>query len=108
MWRMRRSWWEMWRPLVRRGLHPFLDPRQVVGVLVQHEPQRDLAVLVVLMPYAVATVEGFGWLLICMGVAQCEPERRTTRWLYVGAFLLVLFYREVPWALLLAERLEGA
>ena len=56
--------------------------------------------------YAVATVEGFGWLLISMGVAQCEPERRTTRWLYLGAFLLILFYREIPWALLLAERLR--
>ena len=52
--------------------------------------------------YAVATVEGFGWLLIAMGLAQCEPGRRWTPRLYVGVFFLILFYREVPWACLLA------
>jgi hypothetical protein len=53
--------------------------------------------------YAVATVEGFGWLLIAMGIAQCAPEHRTTRTLYLAAFALILFYREVPWLTLLAE-----
>ena len=53
-------------------------------------------------------MEGFGWLLIAMGVAQCEPEQRGTRVLYLGAFALVLFYREIPWALLLAERFAPA
>ena len=47
--------------------------------------------------YAAATVEGFGWLLIAMGVAQCPPERPRTRGLYLAAFALILFYREVPW-----------
>ena len=53
--------------------------------------------------YAVATVEGFGWLLISMGVAQCEPEQRKTRVFYLASFALILGYREVPWARLLAE-----
>jgi hypothetical protein len=49
--------------------------------------------------YAVATVDGFGWLLTAMGVAQCASPRR--RLAYVAGFLLILFYREVPWAELL-------
>ncbi len=53
--------------------------------------------------YAVATVEGFGWLLISMGFAQCTPQRRTARLLYLAVFGLILFYREVPWANLIME-----
>jgi hypothetical protein len=53
--------------------------------------------------YAVATVEGFGWLLISMGVAQCDPNRLKTRLAYLASFALILGYREVPWARLLAE-----
>jgi len=33
-----------------------------------------------------------------MGVAQCAPERQTTRLLYLACFGLIVFYREVPWA----------
>jgi len=47
--------------------------------------------------YAIATVEGFGWLLIAMGVAQCEATRHTTRLFYLVVFGLIIFYREVPW-----------
>jgi hypothetical protein len=53
--------------------------------------------------YAVATVDGFGWLLIAMGVAQCEPARWRTRLGYLAAFALILFYREVPWANIMAD-----
>lgn len=53
--------------------------------------------------YAVAPVEGFGWLLIAVGVAQCEPERGKTRLVYLAVFGLILFYREVPWAEQLLE-----
>jgi len=56
--------------------------------------------------YSVATVEGFAWLLLAMSVAQCEPERRRTRALYVVTFALVLFYREVPWVSQLADLLQ--
>ena len=45
-----------------------------------------------------ATVEGFGWLLLAMGVAQCRPEQRGLRYAYVGVFLLIIAYREIPWA----------
>ena len=55
--------------------------------------------------YAVATVDGFGWLLTSMGVAQCDPRLVKTRALYVASFALILVYREVPWAALLANRL---
>jgi hypothetical protein len=48
--------------------------------------------------YAVAAVEGFGWLLVAMGVAQCDAARRKTRLLYLTVFGLLLFCREVPWA----------
>jgi hypothetical protein len=53
--------------------------------------------------YAVATVEGFGWLLISAAVAQCPAHRPKTRLLYVAAFGLLLFYREAPWASLVLE-----
>ena len=52
--------------------------------------------------YAVAPVEGFGWLLIAMGVAQCDRERVFTRALYLVVYALILVYREVPVARLLA------
>jgi hypothetical protein len=48
--------------------------------------------------YAVATVEGFAWLLLSMGAAQCRRDRRHTRLAYIGVFALILFYREVDWA----------
>ncbi len=57
--------------------------------------------------YAVATVEGFGWLLIAMGVAQCESDRRRTRVAFLATFGLILFYREVPWLTLLADLVGG-
>lgn len=53
--------------------------------------------------YAVATVAGFGWLLLAMGTAQCRPDRSCTRLAYLAVFGLVLFYREVPWLGWLAQ-----
>jgi len=52
--------------------------------------------------YALAPVEGFGWLLVAMGVAQCDPARRGTRWLYLAAFVLIGLYATLPWDALLA------
>ncbi len=57
--------------------------------------------------YAVATVAGFAWLLLAMGVAQCPSEQRRTRLAYLGTFGLVYFYREVPWLNGLAEWVGG-
>jgi hypothetical protein len=47
--------------------------------------------------YALAPVAGFGWLLLSMGVAQCEPEERRTRFAYLVAFAVVLFATRWPW-----------
>jgi len=47
--------------------------------------------------YALAPVPGFGWLLLSMGVAQCEPERRRMRGVYLIAFAAVLFASRWPW-----------
>ncbi len=58
--------------------------------------------------YAVATVEGFGWLLVAMGLAQCAAERVRTRVAYLAAYALILFYREVDWIELLANLLDHA
>jgi hypothetical protein len=65
---------------------------------------RDVALLAFCAStYAVATVAGFGWLVIAMGIAQCDTERKHIRACYVACFALILFYREVPWARLLAD-----
>jgi hypothetical protein len=58
-----------------------------------------LLLLFCVTTYAIATVEGFAWLLLAMGVAQCE--RSATRLAYLATFFLVLVYREVPWLTLL-------
>jgi len=46
-------------------------------------------------------VEGFGWLLIAMGVAQTDPDRWKTRLAYIAVYGLIIFYRNVPWVDLL-------
>jgi hypothetical protein len=46
--------------------------------------------------YLVATVATFGWVLMTIGVGQCEPELRRTRVLYVATCLLVLAYGYLP------------
>lgn len=50
-------------------------------------------VLFCVTTYSVATVEGFGWLLVAMGVSQSGDGRKAVRFLYIGAFLLIIFYR---------------
>jgi hypothetical protein len=47
--------------------------------------------------YAVAPVEGFGWLLLAMGLAQCDRTRAWLRGAYPAAFALLVLYRELPW-----------
>jgi hypothetical protein len=55
--------------------------------------------------YALAPVAGFGWLLLVMGLAQAGAAEVWLRRAYVAAFLLVLFYAEVPWPELLLNAL---
>jgi hypothetical protein len=38
------------------------------------------------MTYAVAPVAGFAWLLLVMGIVQCEPRQTTVRALYLTVF----------------------
>jgi hypothetical protein len=47
--------------------------------------------------YAVAPVEGFGWLLLAMGLAQCDRVRAWLRGAYPAVFALLVLYRELPW-----------
>lgn len=48
--------------------------------------------------YAIATVDGFGWLLLAMGAAQCAEGQKRLRFAYIAVFVAILFYREIPWA----------
>jgi hypothetical protein len=54
------------------------------------------------LTYSFATVRGFGWLLVAMGVAQCEPRRRVVL-AYLVLFVLIGAYRAVPWTRWLIE-----
>jgi hypothetical protein len=53
--------------------------------------------------FSFATVRGFGWLLMCLGIAQCAPERRWTRAAYLAVFALIALYRATPWSRWLIE-----
>jgi hypothetical protein len=58
--------------------------------------------------YAIATVAGFGWLLLSMGVAQCDPRRRGARLAYLAAFGAVLAYDNLPLVRWIGERFGAA
>jgi hypothetical protein len=61
---------------------------------------RDLALIAfVVTTYAVAPVIGFGWVLVCLGLAQREPSRRLVPVAYLSAFLLVQIFT-APWTAL--------
>jgi hypothetical protein len=47
--------------------------------------------------FAVASVAGFGWLLMTLGLAQCSRARPRTRGLYLATFFLIMVYEWVPW-----------
>lgn len=53
--------------------------------------------------FSFATVRGFGWLLMSLGVAQCAPAARRTRAAYLAVFALVALYHAVPWTRPLVE-----
>jgi hypothetical protein len=52
-----------------------------------------LLLLFCLTTYAIAPVVSFGWLLLAMGAAQCEPGARRPRLAYVGGFALLVLYQ---------------
>ena len=47
--------------------------------------------------YAIAPVLGFGWLLLAMGVVQVPADQRRLRLAYVGVFVLLRLYTDIPW-----------
>jgi hypothetical protein len=53
--------------------------------------------------YSFGSVTGFGWLLLTMGIAQCDGGRKRTRWLYLLTFVLILVYARTPWSDLLTS-----
>jgi len=55
--------------------------------------------------FAFATVRGFGWLLMALGLAQCEADERRARIGYVAALFLIESYRSVPWSRMLIDAL---
>jgi hypothetical protein len=57
--------------------------------------------------YAFAPVAGFGWLLLVMGLAQVEERQVWIARLYVVAFLVVLFYDQLPWTELALDFFRG-
>ena len=80
-------------------LIPFATPAVLVG-------RHAALLLFCVTTYAFAPVAGFGWLLLVMGIAQVASRQTWLRGLYVAAFLLTLFYSEVPWAGLLLDALR--
>jgi hypothetical protein len=55
--------------------------------------------------FAFATVRGFGFLLMTLGLAQCEADERRTRIAYVATLFLIEAYRNVPWTRMLIDGL---
>ncbi len=65
-----------------------------------------LLVLFAVSTFSVASVAGFGWLLMALGIAQCD-ERLAPRLAYLGAFFLILVYEWVPWSDALARSVQS-
>lgn len=90
-----------WSTLVLEGLVAlaFLVPWRIV-----HRRRDGFLLAFCAVTYPVAPVFGFGWLLLTLGVAQCEPARATTRLAYLGVFVLLILFHDLPWAGALVER----
>ena len=54
--------------------------------------------------YPLAPVFGFGWLLLTLGIAQCDPKRPAVRLAYLGIYGLLILFHDLPWAEVLVER----
>lgn len=54
--------------------------------------RNTLLILFAVTTYSVAPVRGFGWMLMLLGLAQCEDDERTFRWGYLAALLLIQAY----------------
>ena len=65
-----------------------------------------LLLLFCVTTYAVATVPGFGWLLLTMGLASVDAENRRLRTAYLLAWLLVLAYFVMVWTGYFIDRVD--
>jgi len=59
-----------------------------------------------IVTYAFAPVAGFGWLILVMGLAQCDSSQKIWRNLYFATYMIVLLYSEIPWSQLLFSLLK--
>jgi len=80
-----------------------LLPAPAVGSSVRH----GALLLFCGTTYLFAPVAGFGWLLLAMGVGQLDDRQSVLRRVYVAAFLVVIFYGEIPWAGLALDAWRG-
>jgi hypothetical protein len=69
-------------------------------------PRHGVLLLFCGVTYAFAPVAGFGWLLLAMGLAQLGSRQAWLERVYVVAFLVVVFYDELPWAEVLLDYLR--
>lgn len=54
--------------------------------------RNTLLLLFAVTTYAIAPVRGFGWMLMLLGLAQCEDRERRFRPLYIAAIVLIQLY----------------
>jgi len=80
-----------------------LGPQRRIAAWMRH----TLLLTFCLVTYAFAPVAGFGWLVLVMGAAGTAEAAVWLRRAYVAAFLIVLFYSEVPWAGLVLDLMRG-
>ena len=76
----------------------------LVSWRVMHRWRDFLLQIFCAVTYPLAPVFGFGWLLLAMGVAQCEEARKKTRLAYLAVFVLLIVLHDLPWADVLVER----
>jgi hypothetical protein len=67
--------------------------------------RNPLLILFGLTTFAFATVRGFGWLLMTLGLMQCERRAPVARAGYVATLFLIEAYRQVPWSRMLVDGL---
>jgi len=60
-----------------------------------------LLLLFALTTYAVAPIRGFGWMLMLLGLAQCDEHEKGFRWAFLGG-LIVIQICTLPWAAVIA------
>lgn len=96
---VRAARWSAWSTLVLEALVAvlFLIPERWQRRWVWRLRHLSL-VLFAVATYPFATVTGFGWLLVILGVAQTRPSDRRLRTIYLALFAAILVLGLVPWS----------